>query len=207
MEPLPFELPPSLAMYAEQFEEDPERTIDKLERHLKRRGPDAVGYFLMAWFYVQADEMPKAIEHALKAKTYAPGSPFLEYLHYFLIHPEAFQAWIPTEDNSHPVNESSVYMQPADFIHDLESLISRLTEAENKKITLDPNSKTPADDLSVPSQSVDDIATETLAYIYEKQGKIEEAKAMYQRLITMRPDKKKEYMKALKDLKSDGDGK
>ncbi|HKI44551.1 MAG TPA: tetratricopeptide repeat protein [Balneolales bacterium] len=200
MEPLPFELPPSLAIYAEQFEEDTDRTINKLEKHLKRRGPDAVGYFLMAWFHVQCDDMPKAIDNALKAKTYAPGSPFLEYLHYFLIHPEAFQAWVPSENNVSPVNESSVYMQPADFIHDLESLIARLTEAENKRITLDPDSTTPAEDLSVPSQSVDDIATETLAYIYEKQGKIEEAKSMYQRLIAMRPDKKKEYMKALKNL-------
>jgi len=202
MEPLPFELPPSLAIYAEQFEEAPERTIDKLEKHLNRRGPDAVGYFLMAWFYVQNDDMPKAIESALKAKTYAPGSPFLEYLHYFLIHPEAFQAWIPPDNNVHPVNEASVYMQPVDFIHDLESLISRLTEAETKKITFDPESPAPAEDLSIPSQSVDDIATETLAYIYEKQGKIEEAKAMYQRLIAMRPDKKKEYTKALKNLES-----
>ncbi len=202
MEPLPFELPPSLAIYAEQFEEAPERTIEKLEKHLNRRGPDAVGYFLMAWFYVQNDDMPKAIESALKAKTYAPGSPFLEYLHYFLIHPEAFQAWIPSDNNIHPVNESSVYMQPVDFIHDLESLIARLTEAESKKITLDPETSAPAEDLSVPSQSVDDIATETLAYIYEKQGKIEEAKAMYQRLIAMRPDKKKEYTKALKNLEN-----
>ena len=200
MEPLPFELPPSLAIYAEQFEEDPDRTINKLEKHLKRRGPDAVGYFLMAWFHVQSNDMQKAIENALKAKTYAPGSPFLEYLHYFLIHPEAFQAWIPSESRVSPVNESSVYIQPADFIHDLESLITRLTEAENKKISLDPDSSAPSEDLSVPSQSVDDIATETLAYIYEKQGKLEEAKAMYQRLIAMRPDKKKEYTKALKNL-------
>ena len=205
MEPLPFELPPSLDIYAEQFEEDPVRTIDKLEKHLKRRGPDAVGYFLMAWFHVQRDDMPKAIESALKAKTYAPGSPFLEYLHYFLIHPEAFQAWIPTEETVQPINESSFYAQPTDFIHDLESLITRLTEAENKKITFDPDAKEPAEDLGEHSQSVDDIATETLAYIYEKQGKIEEAKEMYQRLISMRPDKKKEYMKALKNLKSNGE--
>lgn len=204
MEPLPFDLPPSLAIYAEQFEEAPSRTIEKLEKHLSRRGPDAVGYFLMAWFYVHSGDMPKAIESALKAKTYAPGSPFFEYLHYFLIHPEAFQAWIPSENNGHPVSENSVYMQPADFIHDLESLIARLTEAESKKITLDPDSSTSSDDLSVPSQSVDDIATETLAYIYEKQGKLEEAKAMYQRLIAMRPDKKKEYTKALKNLENNG---
>ncbi len=199
MDPLPFKLPPSLAIYAEQFDEDRDRTMEKLDKHLARRGPDAIGHFLMAWFHVQKNEMDKAIENALKAKIYAPGSPFLEYLHYFLIHPEAFKAWRPARKNTTPAPEDDHYARPAAFIYDLESLITRLTEAENRKITFDPDAP-PAEDLSSTSERVDDIATETLAFIYEKQGKIEEAKSMYLRLMDLHPNKKEEYRQALKKL-------
>ncbi|MDZ7693336.1 MAG: hypothetical protein U5K69_19840 [Balneolaceae bacterium] len=66
---------------------------NKLKNHLKKRGPDAVGYFLLAWFYHVEGNKDKAIRAALKAKVFAPGSPLMDKLHYYLSHPDAFEAW------------------------------------------------------------------------------------------------------------------
>ncbi len=83
MESLPFEIPQSLASYVEQYEAEPQSAMDRLDKQLHRRGSDAVGHFLMSWFHFNAGELDKAIAYALKAKTFAPGSPFLEYLTLF----------------------------------------------------------------------------------------------------------------------------
>ncbi len=74
-----------------------------------------------------------------------------------------------------------------DIIHDLENLIRRLSEAESQKITIDINAIDPGVDLSAESQKVDKIASETLAGIYAKQGKIEEAIKIYKLLMTSSP--------------------
>jgi len=88
MAELPFNIPQSLRSFNERFEKNPKTGITKLSRHLKKRGPDAVGHFLLAWFYHLDDQNSLAIKEALKAKTFAPGSPLMEHLHYFLVHPE-----------------------------------------------------------------------------------------------------------------------
>ena len=199
MDTLPFEIPQSLVSYVEQFESHPQEAIERLEKQLHRRGSDAVGHFLMSWFFFNLGDNEQAISYALKAKTFAPGSPFFEYLHYFLIHPEKFEAWIPA-DGHRDSNQRPTLNLNVDIIHDLENLIRRLSEAENKKITFDTNESDNNMDLSVDSQSVDNIASETLADIYTNQGKFEEAIKMYHLLISADPSKKSYYENQIKTL-------
>ncbi|MDI6402993.1 hypothetical protein QLX67_13380, partial [Balneolaceae bacterium ANBcel3] len=87
MQGLPFEIPESLQPYISQFESDPESGIANLKAHIKKRGMDAVGFSLLAWLCQENGNQEDALKYALKAKVCAPGSPFIEYLHYFLIHP------------------------------------------------------------------------------------------------------------------------
>jgi tetratricopeptide (TPR) repeat protein len=199
MDSLPFEIPKSLVTYTDHFENDPQKAIDKLKNRIQRLGSDAVAHFLLAWFYYKIDNIEEAIDNALKAKTFAPGSPFLEYLHYLLIHPEAFEAWVP-ENYFRDRNFKSSISLNSNLIQDLETLIQRLTEAESKKITLD-NDSTDSTDLSLESQTIDDIASETLAKIYEEQGKFDEAITMYERLSDINKDKRDDYHKQIDRLK------
>lgn len=199
MELLPFEIPQSLATYVEQFESDPQAAVDRLEKQLHRRGSDAVGHFLMSWFHFNMGDKEEAISYALKAKTFAPGSPFLEYLHYYLIHPEKFKAWIPA-DTHRDSNQKPTLNLNVDIIHDLENLIRRLSEAENKKITINLKDTDENVDLSVESQAVDNIASETLADIYTNQGKFDEAIKIYKLLMSSDPEKRPQYQKQIKEL-------
>ncbi|MEX2602901.1 MAG: hypothetical protein WD361_01800, partial [Gracilimonas sp.] len=72
MQQLPFDIPKSLSSFVEKFNDNPEQVTQKLKRHLKKRGPDAVGHFLLAWFYHLQAKNNEAIQESLKAKTYAP---------------------------------------------------------------------------------------------------------------------------------------
>lgn len=202
MEKIPFDIPASLKTYAELYEKDPDTAIDKLDRQLTKRGPDAVGHFLMAWFHHLKGNHEEAVRYAYKAKIFAPGSPFLENAHYNLNHPESFKAWIPDE-NYQDDKQSNSYQVNLDLIHDLDSLISRLGNAKRTKIDLDMNSQVDESDLSDSSSQVDDIASETLASIYTKQGKIEEAIDVYKKLCERDPEKKAEFEKKITQLKKD----
>lgn len=53
---LPFDIPKSLASYVEQFDREPLKATKRLKEQLKKRGPDAVGHFLLAWFYHLKDK-------------------------------------------------------------------------------------------------------------------------------------------------------
>ncbi|HKJ34146.1 MAG TPA: tetratricopeptide repeat protein [Balneolales bacterium] len=199
MDSIPFEIPKSLATYVDQFNTDPQKAIEKLKIHIHRRGNDAVALFILAWFYYNLDDQKQAIENALKAKTYAPGSPFLEYLHYFLIHPNTFRAWIP--DNYYrDSNSKTSFDLNIDLLQDLESLIKRLTEAENKKIQINEEQQIEDTDLSLASQTIDDIASETLANIYEEQGKYKEAINIYKKLCRMMPKKRDHFLDEIAKL-------
>lgn len=202
MENIPFEIPGSLKTYVDQFEKDPDSAIDKLDKQLAKRGPDAVGHILMAWFHYLQGHHDEAVRYAYKAKIYAPGSPFLEYIHYNFSHPENFKAWMP-ETGFTEEKESVTYQVNLDLIHDLDTLINRLGDTEHSKINLDANIKTDDIDLSDSSSQVDDIASETLASIYTKQGKIEEAIDAYRKLCERNPEKKAEYEKEIERLKKD----
>ena len=116
MQELPFEIPQSLRSYVAQFENDPEKGIGNLESFLKKRGMDAVGYFLLSWLYINKGEKEQAVHYALKAKCFAPGSAFFQHLHYFIVHPDHFEAWKPFElelnDSGESETETELELEP-----------------------------------------------------------------------------------------------
>jgi tetratricopeptide (TPR) repeat protein len=199
MAELPFNIPQSLRSFNERFEKNPKTGISKLSRHLKKRGPDAVGHFLLAWFYHLNDENNLAIKEALKAKTYAPGSPLMEHLHYFLVHPEKFEAAIPVQNytSSKKLNQSN-RKSP---ILDLDSLIAMLEAVESKRIRI-PTDDEPFDDtnLAEEAERVDDIISETLAKIHVIQGKKQQAIEMYNQLKKIHPDKSEHFQSEIDKL-------
>ncbi|MBP3191190.1 tetratricopeptide repeat protein [Natronogracilivirga saccharolytica] len=206
MQGLPFEIPQSLSSYITQFEIDPEKGISNLENHLKKRGMDAVGYFLLSWLHHLNGQNNQAIHYALKAKCYAPGSPFFEHLHYFLTHPDHFKAWKPfspdsdTTDAPEPGDTSPQTLQ-------LDRLIEQLNKAENKKITLQPEpddkrEEAEQPDLGENSIKVGDIASETLARIYEKQNKYDEALRTFEKLVQTRPHRSEYYRKEMERIRN-----
>ncbi|MFV1883541.1 MAG: tetratricopeptide repeat protein [Balneola sp.] len=198
MQTLPFNIPKSLSSYVEKFEEDPKGVTKKLHRHIKKRDPDAVGHFLLAWFYHLQEENQKAIKEALIAKTYAPGSPLMEHLHYFLVHPELFEASIPkTEYSSQRRLQQASRTSP---ILDLDRLIEMLEAVESQRIQISMDGED-GPDLSEESTEIEDIISETLARIHVTQGNKKEAIKMYERLITINEEKADEYTTEISKLK------
>lgn len=192
MAKLPFPVPQSLSTYVEQFDDNPEKATRKLEKHLKKRGLDAVGHFLLAWFYHNRGNREKAVKNALKAKNYAPGSPLMEHLHYYLVHPESFDAWIPKTTQ---YSKKTVTRQPeeARYVLDLDALIAKLSRVESQRIKASKNAKIDGRDLSQAARKVDDIVSETLAQIHEKQGKLKVAIESYKKLKKKHPHRSDHY--------------
>lgn len=204
MQELPFNIPKSLSSYVEKFDEDPDKVISKLKKHLRKRGPDAVGHFLLSWFYHIREKNDLAIKETLIAKTYAPGSPLMEHLHYFLMHPEKFEASVPAPSykSSRTQLEQATRTSP---ILDLDRLIAMLEAVESKKITM-PEGGDPANepDLSKEAESVDDVVSETLAKIHAQQGRKKEATVMYEKLMKVNKDKADYYREQIEQLKEKG---
>jgi len=203
MQELPFNIPKSLSSYVEKFDEDPKKVTQKLKKHLKKRGPDAVGHFLLSWFYHIQDKKSEAVKEALKAKTYAPGSPLMEHLHYFLVHPEKFEAAIP----AHSYTSSATKLQQATRtspVLDLDRLIEMLEAVESQRIQIpaegEPHNDT---DLSKDAEDVDDVISETLAKIHTLQGRKKEAIKMYERLIDKDENKADHYKEQINKLKEE----
>lgn len=199
MAQLPFNIPQSLRSFNERFEKNPAIGIQKLSRHLKKRGPDAVGYFLLAWFYHLDDQRQEAIRAALKAKNYAPGSPLMEHLHYFLVHPEQFEASVPTQNYSS--SKKLTHSKRKSPILDLDKLISMLEAVESQRIRI-PTDDEPFDDtdLAKEAEKVDDIISETLAKIHVLQGKKKQAIEMYEQLKNIHPDKTEYFQEQIESL-------
>lgn len=189
MNNLPFELPQSIATYAERFSDDPDKATERLEKQLEKRDPDAVGHFLLAWFYYQRGEQDKAVEESLKAKVYAPGSPFFKKLHYYFVHPEMFDAWTPEMRNA--VSPQSSDPDQNGPILNLDSLIQQISAVNEDD----------SDRRSKKRFAEQDPTSETLAGIHAQQGNIKEAIAMYKRLKENNPDKKNRYDDEIKKLK------
>jgi len=194
MPQLPFDIPKSLASYAEHFEEDPIKATTRLKKQLRKRGPDAVGHFLLAWFYHLKGMDDQAVEAALKARIYAPGSPFFQKLHYYLSHPKAFDAWTPdiTGDTSQKTPGSSLEPGP---VLNLDTLIQKLSDVESERIRPEKEDSTSQDDFDskITTDDVDDIVSETLASIHEKQGKTDAAIRTYERLKELKKEKESFY--------------
>lgn len=202
MADFPFNIPRSLASYVERFDEDPATITGKLKKHLKKRGPDAVGHFLLAWFYYLQEKQSDAIREALKAKTYAPGSPLMEHLHYFLMHPEKFEAAVPERSMG---GERRVMRQAkrTSKILDLDRLIELLEAVESQRISIPEDNGAEPVDLSKDSSDVDDLVSETLAGIHVAQGRKKEAIRMYKKLIDIKPDKAEDFKNRIEELEAD----
>jgi len=199
MPQLPFDIPKSLASYAEHFEEDPIKATTRLKKQLRKRGPDAVGHFLLAWFYHLKGMDDQAIEEALKARIFAPGSPFLQKLHYYLSHPKAFDAWTPDSVQISKTQKVSTPEEPGPVLN-LDDLIRRLSEVESNRIKPDDEASQKETASSAHHDDVDDIVSETLASIHERQGKTEAAIQAYRRLKELHEDKQDYYDKQIDRL-------
>ena len=198
---LPFNIPKSLQSYVEIFHKEPHKGIEKLKRQVKKRDPDAVGHFLLAWFYHLLDDNKQAIREAMKAKTFAPGSPLMEHLHYFLVHPESFDAAIPS---SNYTSEKKLLQGKRNSpILDLDKLIEMLEAVESQRIQIPTGDDYNDEDLGADANDVDDIVSETLAKIHITQGNKKAAIQMYERLIMVNEDKAGEYQNTISKLKED----
>lgn len=202
MPDLPFDIPQSLSSYAAHFDDNPATATERLRKQLEKRGPDAVGFFLLAWFYHLQDMNEKAVEESLKAKTLAPGSPFFEKLHYYLSHPHTFEAWTPTDFSEISERSSDFERRHGPVLEDLDALIQNLSEVESEKIKV-PSSgnKDEKNDKKKPVDEVDDIVSETLAGIHEQQGKTDAAIRTYERLKELRKEKSDYYSEQISRLR------
>jgi tetratricopeptide (TPR) repeat protein len=205
MNDIPFTLPTSLVSYAIQYESSPNKAIRRLENHLMKRGTDPIGYFLLGWFYHRKKQTQKAISCALKAKNYAPGSPFLRKLHYYFAHPNVFEAWRPYAQQS-DLSDSVASFSGYESVEKLQILIEKLSTFD--EVTMN-NDKTirPESDNILPSSSddVDDIVSETLAGIHEEQGKPEAAIDIYKKLMKSNHSKSEDYKEEIERLKNKND--
>ena len=200
MPQLPFELPKSLVSYADSFDQNPSKAIGRLEKQLGKRGPDAVGYFLLAWLYHLQDRKEEAVEQALKAKICAPGSPFFEKLHYYLVHPNSFDAWTPDSEQKGLGKSQSSDTENGGPVLNLDALIEKLADVESDRITLSKDQAAKSI-FSADSDDADDLASDTLAGIHETQGKTEAAIRTYERLKKLKEHKKEYYEEKIAELR------
>jgi tetratricopeptide (TPR) repeat protein len=202
----PFEIPPSLYSYLEKFEEHPERITEKLATHLSRRGQNPIDQFLLAWLYLHQEDKESALKHAIKAKAFAPGSTLLEYLPYFIRHPESFNAWQPSTKAPDEQVTESVFSQPRypESDMDLDALIEQISRVDPEKMGSGEweavDEETEQKDLSAGTDDVDDIVSETLATIYEKQNQFQQAIRVYRQLIELHPENREKYTQAIDRL-------
>jgi len=202
MPQLPFDIPKSLASYAEHFENDPIKATTRLKKQLKKRGPDAVGHFLLAWFYHLKGMDDQAVEEALRARIFAPGSPFFRKLHYYLSHPKAFEAWTPEQPRPSESKSTSSTEEPGPVLN-LDTLIQRLSAVESERIQPKEQSQKKLSQKSSDedeANNVDDIVSETLAKIHEQQGKRKAAIQTYRRLKEINGDKSEHYQSQIERL-------
>lgn len=201
MPQLPFDIPKSLASYAEHFEKEPLKAVTRLKKQLKKRGADAVGHFLLAWFYHLKGMKDQAVDEAWKARIFAPGSPFFEKLHYYLSHPQAFEAWTPSAAGKKTERPDISPERPGPVL-DLDSLIQKLSEVESERIRPSQIDKAKEETSKKIVDDIDDIASETLASIHEKQGKVNAAIKTYQRLRERNAGKQEYYNEQIIRLRS-----
>lgn len=195
-----YQIPKSYQSYLETFETDPEAAISRLKNRIEKRNAGAVGYFFLAWLYLKNGDKENALEASMNAKVMAPGSQLMSRLHYFISHPRAFEAWEPKKNRKSFTRGhlSFDYVHP---IQDLDSLINKLSSVETKRIKFDPNSDDDRD-LSQKSSDVDDIVTETLAVIHEKQKNYSAAIDTYQRLKKVNSSKTEHFDQQIERLQN-----
>jgi tetratricopeptide (TPR) repeat protein len=195
-----YQIPESYKSYLEKFETDPEDALSRLQNRVVKRSAGAIGYFFLAWLHLKNGERERAIKAAWRAKARAPGSRFMERLHYFISHPHAFEAWEP--EKKRPDFKRKIHeFDRAHPITDLDALITRLSSIEPGRIRpMPPADEAELPDLSRESSNVDDIVTETLAVILEKQKNYSASISVYQRLKKQNPSKEKHFSRQIERL-------
>jgi tetratricopeptide (TPR) repeat protein len=195
----PLPLPASLSSYNELFAKSPNDAIKRLEAQFKKRLGDPICAVLLAWFYYQTSQRQKAMEYAVKAKVFAPGSPSMGFAPYFLEHPSGFEAWTP--ETAYSIELPGFFVDRA---LSLDELIERLSSADSSKIVLTEHSSVETD-MSFndhPSAGGSILATETLAGIYEKQGETQLAISVYRQLLDQGGEKSDYYRSKIEALQS-----
>lgn len=204
-----YQIPESYKSTIEKFGDDPDGAIASLKNRVEKRNAGAIGYFFLTWLYLKNNDIDNAIEAAWQARVRAPGSHFINRLHYYIEHPDRFEAWKPQQNRPYfnRILQKTTVSHP---IQDIDTLITKLSSVENTRIRLASTDKKNEPDLSMDSANVDDIVTETLAVIHEKQDNFDAAINAYQRLINMNPDREDHFIKQINRLKNNsksGEGK
>jgi tetratricopeptide (TPR) repeat protein len=200
MELQPHQIPKSYQSYLETFEDAPEAAIKRLKNRVEKRNAGAVGYFFLAWMYLKSGDKEKALEASIQAKIMAPGSRLMSRLHYYISHPQSFKAWEPTK-NRKTFNRDHHSFDHSHPIQDLDGLIAKLSSVESRRIKSDQNIEEDKRDLSEKSSDVDDIVTETLAVIHEKQKNYPAAISTYERLKNVNESKSDYFDEQISRLK------
>lgn len=200
MELQPYQIPKSYQSYLETFEDDPEAAITRLKNRVEKRNAGAVGYFFLAWLHLKNGDKEKALEASIQAKIMAPGSRLMSRLHYYISHPQSFKAWEPAK-NRKPFKRDQHSYDHSHPIQDLDGLIAKLSSVETRRIKPDMEAENDKRDLSEKSSDVDDIVTETLAVIHEKQKNYPAAISTYERLKNVNESKSDYFNEQISRLK------
>lgn len=200
MELQPYQIPKSYQSYLETFEDDPEAAIDRLKNRVEKRNAGAVGYFFLAWLYLKNGDKENALEASIQAKIMAPGSRLMSRLHYYIAHPQSFKAWEPTKKRTAFKRDQHSY-DHSHPIQDLDGLIAKLSSIESRRFQADMDAQEDKRDLSEKSSDVDDIVTETLAIIHEKQKNYPAAISTYKRLKGVNESKSDYFDEQISRLK------
>lgn len=185
-----FPVPPSLVTYVRLFEESPEKAIAKMEAAFLKRRSDPVLLAWLCWMWLEHGNRAEALRVANLAITQAPGSPIIAQLRYLCSHPAGFGALNPAFTTSATTTKSASNDYGVPF--DLDSLITKLSHAGKRKITL-TESVEPTIDMAKESAKRGNIATHTLAIVHEKQGRFKEALDVYHQLLAAKPDRGSVY--------------
>jgi hypothetical protein len=185
-----FPVPPSLVAYVRLFDENPDKAIAKMDAAFQKRRSDPVLLAWLCWMQLEHGNRTEALRVANLAMVQAPGSPIIAQLRYLCSHPAGFDALnaafsVPTTS---PVTASNDFGVP----FDLDTLITKLSHASKRKITLSESAE-PSVDMAKESAKRGSIATQTLAAVHEKQGRYKEALDVYHQLVAAKPERESSY--------------
>ncbi len=185
-----FPVPPSLDAYVRLFDENPDLAISKMDAAFQKRRSDPVLLTWMCWMRLEQGDRSEALRAANLAMAQAPGSPIIAQLRYLCVHPDGFGALNPTWSVATASSTSSSNDFGVPF--DLDSLITKLSHAGKRKITLSESSE-PMVDMAKESAKRGRIATHTLAMVHEKQGRFQEALDVFKQLLAAKPERESLY--------------
>jgi tetratricopeptide (TPR) repeat protein len=195
---LPFIATPSLESIIRSYPDDPEGAIRKLEARRDKHRTDPVVHIWLCWAYAGMGERRLALKAALRAQVQAPGSTLTAQLRYLCLHPAGFAAfdrsWAVSADPKAAPVDLSTHL-------DLDGIIQKLTHASASRIQ--PNQDdTQRVDMADESSKKGDIRTATMAAVHEKQGRLDEALAIYEYLSTIKPEAAATYAPHIERIKA-----